>query len=132
MRLPILDGKVDAWRRFCQELSTTNLQPYIASRRRLYITYERIEIVTSELEAVAVNVVEAIDLESAFARMATSILPFDSWYRAHLIELHGIDLARYEQFAQPAPEGVHELVFEWRLMPKARSGQQRTRSRDPR
>ncbi len=118
LTLPILAGKVEAWRRFCQELSGTRLQTYIASRRRLGITYENISFVESPFGPVAVNLMEALDLNRAFLQIATSILPFDSWYRERLRDLHGIDAARYEQFAQStlSVDG-QELIFEWKLTP---------------
>jgi hypothetical protein len=44
------------------------------------------------------------------------VLPFDVWYREKLQELHGINLAGYEQFAQPTPLPPNqELLFEWTL-----------------
>lgn len=46
----------------------------------------------------------------------TSGLPFDRWYRERLQELHGINLAGYEQFVKPAPPPQdQELFFEWTL-----------------
>ncbi len=121
LTLPIVAGKVEAWRRFCQELSGSRLQTYIASRRRLGITRERVELIETPFGSTAVNTVEAADLSKAFAQIATSELPFDLWYRERLHELHGITLGSYEQFAQPtfAPVG-QELVFEWALKPKVR------------
>ena len=41
LTFPILAGKVEAWRRFCQELYGFRRQPYEASRKRLAITCER-------------------------------------------------------------------------------------------
>lgn len=121
LTLQIVTGKVEAWRRFCQELSGSRLQTFIASRRRLGITRERVELIETPFGSTAVNTVEATDLSKAFAQIATSELPFDLWYRECLHELYGITMNSYEQFAQPtfAPVG-QELVFEWELKPKAR------------
>ena len=38
LTFPILAGKVEAWRRFCQEISGSRRQMYEASRQRLGIT----------------------------------------------------------------------------------------------
>src|SRR5688572_22750944 len=45
LTLPIAAGKVEAWRRFCQELSGSRQQLHAASRRRLGITSERLVLV---------------------------------------------------------------------------------------
>lgn len=121
LTLPIVSGKIEAWRRFCQELSGARLQTYIASRRRLGITHERVELVETPFGSASVNMLEAVDLSKAFAQIATSGLAFDVWYRERLQELHGITLNSYERYAQPGfvAQG-QELVFEWKLTPNAR------------
>lgn len=116
LTFPILAGKVEAWRRFCQELSGSRLQMYISSRRRLGITYERLALVETTFGSVAVTTLEATDVERALGQIITSTLPFDRWYRGRVEELHGIHLARYGQFSQriTLPEN-QELLFEWAL-----------------
>ena len=47
LTFPIVTGKVEAWRRFCQELSGSRRQMYEASRRRLGMTRERLVLVES-------------------------------------------------------------------------------------
>jgi hypothetical protein len=50
------------------------------------------------------------------AQIIASTLPFDRWYRERLQELHGINLAGYDRFVQPAPPlQDQELLFEWTL-----------------
>ena len=44
LTFPILPGKVEAWRRFCQELAGSRSTLYEASRRRLGITRERMAL----------------------------------------------------------------------------------------
>ena len=116
LTLPILSGKVEAWRRFCQELSGSRLQMYITSRRRLGITFERLALVETAFGSMAVTTLEAIDVDRALGQIITSVLSFDRWYRERLQELHGINLAGYEQYAQPTsiPDN-QELFFEWKL-----------------
>ena len=59
---------------------------------------------------------EAPNIGRTLGQIMTSNLPFDLWYRERLEELHGVNLARYEQFAQPAPPALpQELLFEWRV-----------------
>ena len=116
LTFPILDGKVEAWRRFCQELCGFRRKPYEASRQRLGITRERLALVETAFGATAVTTLEAPDVAQALGQIIISVLPFDVWYREKLQELHGVNLAGYEQFAQPTPlPPDQELLFEWTL-----------------
>jgi hypothetical protein len=114
LTFPILDGKVEAWRRFCQELYGFRRKPYEASRQRLGITRERLALVETTFGATAVTTLEAPNVAQVLSQIIISVLPFDVWYREKLQELHGINLAGYEQFAQLAPLPTNqELLFEW-------------------
>ena len=114
MTFPIVVGKVEAWRRFCQEMSGSRLLTYEASRRRLGITRERLALVETPFGSAAVTTFEALDIVQALTEVITSDLPFDCWYRERVEELYGVTLARYAQFAQPAPATqTQELLFEW-------------------
>jgi hypothetical protein len=116
LTFPILGGKVEAWRRFCQELCGFRRKPYEASRQRLGITHERLALVETAFGATAVTTLEAPDVAQALGQIIISELPFDVWYREKLQELHGVNLAGYEQFAQPTPLPPNqELIFEWTL-----------------
>jgi hypothetical protein len=116
LTFPILDGKVEAWRRFCQELCGFRRKPYEDSRQRLGITRERLALVETAFGATAVTTLEAPDVAQALGQIIASDLPFDVWYREKLQELHGVNLAGYEQFAQPTQLPPNqELLFEWTL-----------------
>ena len=116
LTFPILNGKEESWRRFCQELSGSRLQMYLSSRRRMGITHERMALMKTAFGATAVTTLEAPDVSLAFGKIIASRLPFDVWYRERLQELHGIKLAGYEQFAQPMPLLPNQEVhFEWKL-----------------
>ena len=98
LTFPILSGKVEAWRRFCQELSGSRRQPYEASRQRMGITRERLALVETAFGATAVTTLEAPDVDRALGQIIASEIPFDVWYRERLQKLHGINLAGYEQY----------------------------------
>ena len=116
LTFPILAGKVEAWRRFCQELSGCRRKMYEASRQRLGITFERLALVETAFGATAVTTLEAPDVAQALGKIIASKLSFDIWYRERLQELHGVNLAGYEQFAQPTPLPQNQEVhFEWTL-----------------
>jgi hypothetical protein len=116
LTFPILGGKVEAWRRFCQELAGSKRKSYEASRQQLGITREQLALVDTAFGATAVTTLEAPDVAQALGQIIASVLPFDIWYREQLQELHGINLAGYEQFAQrmPLPQN-QEVHFEWAL-----------------
>ncbi len=116
LTLLIVAGKVEAWRRFCQELSGLHRQLYEASRRRLGITRERLALVETAFGSAAVTTLEAQDVGQALGQLITSALPFDCWYREQVQELYGINLAGYEQFLQPVQLATEQKVhFEWSL-----------------
>lgn len=118
LTLPIVAGKAEAWRRFCQELSGSRLHLYIASRRRLGVTYERLTLSETEAGPAAVNTLEVSDVDRALGQIIRSELPFDVWYREQLEALHGVTLTGYERFLRPAPPTqAQELLFEWTLTP---------------
>ncbi len=116
LTFPILSGKVEAWRRFCQELSGSRRLPYEASRQRMGITCERLSLVETSFGATSVTTLEAPDVAQALGQIIASEIPFDVWYRDKLQNLHGINLAGYEQYARPSPiPDDQELLFEWKL-----------------
>jgi hypothetical protein len=115
LTFPIVAGKVEAWRRFCQEMSGSRRQMYEASRRQLGITRERLALVGTAFGSAAVTTLEADDVGLALRQIITSNLPFDRWYREQMQELHGVNLAGYEIFSQQAPPENQELLFEWTL-----------------
>jgi len=116
LTFPILAGKVEAWRQFCQELSGSQLQEYLSSRRRIGITHERMVLVETDFGETSVTTLVAYDVGKALSQIITSTLPFDRWYRARILELHGIKQTGYGQFVHYKPFLQNqELLFEWTL-----------------
>jgi hypothetical protein len=116
LTFPILSGKVEAWRRFCQELSGFKRKPYEASRKRFGITCERMALVETIYGSLAVTTLESSNIDQALSQIIASDHLFDVWYRERLHDLHGIKLARYERFSQPIIDPSNqELIFEWSL-----------------
>ncbi len=117
LTFPILAGKVEAWRRFCQELAGSRRKPYEASRQRLGITRERLSLVETTFGSMAVTTLEAPDIAQAFGQIIASKGSFDTWYRERLQELHGINLTGYEQFILPVALPQNQKVhFDWPLI----------------
>ena len=96
LTFPILAGKAEAWRRFCQEISGSRQLMYLTSRRRLGITHERLALVENAYGSTAVTTLEAPNMNRALGQIIASGHSFDVWYRERLQELHRISLAGYE------------------------------------
>ena len=117
LTFPILPGKVEAWRRFCQELAGSKRYAYQASRRNLHITVERLALIETVFSGIAVLTLEAPDVAQVLGQIISSMLPFDVWYRERMWEFYGISLAGYKQFARQMPPLNQDVQFEWKLMP---------------
>jgi hypothetical protein len=70
-----------------------------ASRRRAGIERESVWIQSTPGGDVAVVLIEAADIPAAMGSLATSEDPFDRWFREHIKDTHGMDLA--EGFTPP-------------------------------
>lgn len=118
LTFPIVAGKVEAWRRFCQEMSFSRRPDHDAARLRQGITLERLALIETAFGSAAVTTLEADDMGQALDNILTSDLPFDRWYREQIQTLHGVNLTGFKQFSQqtPLPEN-QELLFEWVLPP---------------
>jgi pimeloyl-ACP methyl ester carboxylesterase len=105
--LPLLPGKQEAWRQFCQTLQGSRRPDYDAWRSRMGITREEVWLSqTSRGDLVRIHL-QAEHPEHLWAGMLASRRPFDHWLRQQVLELHGLDLG---QLAQAA---AHELIFAW-------------------
>lgn len=107
MTLPIRPGKLEAWRRFCQELQGARRQAYESSRRRLGIVREQFALVQTPVGDAALASIEADDVGRALSDLVASDHPFDRWFKARLQELHGVSLNQTSDGHPSDPE------FEW-------------------
>jgi predicted ester cyclase len=105
---PVLPGRLEAWRRFTQELQGTQRVGHAESRRRLGMSREVSYLQQTPQGDLVIISFDARDPETALRGMATSTAPFDRWFREKVLDLHGLDLAQ----APAAPPS--ERVFDWR------------------
>jgi len=116
LTFPIVTGKVEAWRRFCQELSGLSAKDVRSIAPALGITRERLVLVETAFGSTAVDHPGSPQHGPGAGSDHHFGSPFDVWYRERLQELHGVNLAGYEKFSQPTPTPHNqELLFEWRL-----------------
>ena len=107
--LPILPGKQEAWRRFCQELLESRYCEYEESRLRLGITSEITWFAQTAQGEMAIVCLEADHPEQVIPGLAGSDQPFDGWLRQQLLDLHGVDVAK-------RPHGLaYELIYTWQV-----------------
>jgi steroid delta-isomerase-like uncharacterized protein len=104
---PILPGKLEAWRRFAQEVEGSRDEEHAESRRRLGMTRERSWLQQTPGGDLALISFDAADPGRAFAGLATSNAPFDRWFREKVLELHGLDLTA------PAPGAPSQPFVDW-------------------
>jgi hypothetical protein len=97
---PLLPGKTEEDREALLSFSQGDRKAdYEASRQRAGITRESVWIQNTPGGDVAVVLIEAPDIQAAMGGLATSDEPFDKWFREHIQNVHGMDLA--EGFPPP-------------------------------
>jgi hypothetical protein len=103
LAVPLLPGRTDADRDAMASCwAGERRADHAASRRRHGITRESVWIQATPGGDMAVILLEARDLGAALGGIATSSEPFDVWFREHVADVHGIDLAG----GVPLPEQV--------------------------
>lgn len=92
--MPLLPGTTDLDR---DELLACwrgdRAEAYRASRTRHGITREATWIQPTPAGDLAVVLLESDDLAASLYGLATSTDPFDAWFRGHVQQVHGVDLA---------------------------------------
>lgn len=105
--LPLLPGKQETWRQFCQILQGSRREEYDAWRERMNITQEEIWLSqTSQGDFVHIHL-QAEHLQCVLAGLMVSHCVFDRWLQQQLLELHGLNLR------QLASASAHELISVW-------------------
>ena len=100
---PLLPGKTDADREALASCASGDRRAdHEASRKRAGITREAVWIQSTPGGDVAVVVIESDDIPASMGALATSEEPFDVWFRDHVRDVHGIDLAE----ESPPPEQI--------------------------
>jgi hypothetical protein len=100
---PLLPGKTEAdLEAMTSVMSGERRSDHAASRKRAGIKRESAWLQRTPSGDVVVVLIEADDVQSAMGTLATSQEPFDVWFRDHIKDAHGMDMA--EGF--PPPEQV--------------------------
>ena len=92
--VPILPGKTETSRDGTRSLEGERKAAYESSRERHGISREAVWLQQTPAGDMVVVYLEADDLQAAMAGMGSSQEQFDQWFRDHVREAHGIDLAQ--------------------------------------
>src|ERR1700712_3251885 len=87
--LPILPGKLEKWRRFCQELLGIYYDAFQASRERLGIVQESTWYQSLPTGDLVIMYLEGLGREELFSALANSEHVFDRWLWEQLVDIHG-------------------------------------------
>lgn len=88
--VPILPGKLEAWKAFTEETKGARKEQHAQSRKRLGISREFVSLVQTPQGDFASVFLEAEDLTKAFKDMASSSDPFDVWFMEGTMDVHGM------------------------------------------
>ncbi len=99
--VPILPGKTDAWKQFAQEMGGPRVKEFAQSRARIGVVVERSYLELNPKGDMAVVFIEGNNLKNFFHILGASQDPFDVWFRAQVLNIHGVDLSKE---LPPTPE----------------------------
>jgi len=105
--LPILSGKLQAFKRLMAEASGPQKKEHHESRRHLGITREMVWLQQMPFGDMAIVYWESDHPMHAFKALGSSNLPYDRWFVQQIKDISGIDLTK------PLPERPNELVYTW-------------------
>lgn len=103
--VPIVPGKLEAWKEFVQECQGPRREELARSRQRIGLVREVAgHMQTPQGDDVCCLFHEAENLSEAFSAIARSDDPFDVWFRGKLKEVHGIS---QEILESPLPTKIY-------------------------
>ena len=109
--IPIIPGKMDAFRSFIAELTGPRKAEFAASRRRLKVRERTFQQHTPQGDMVVVTL-EGDDPAAAFMKFGEGSDAFTQWFKKQVMDVHGVDLAAPPPGPPPtssptaAPEGT--------------------------
>ena len=90
--VPILPGKVEGWSNLMNELNGPRKEEFRKFNARHGITSHRAWLQTGpDGSSMAIVVVEGPGSDTMMAEAATSVDPFDVWFRDEVTAAHGMD-----------------------------------------
>jgi hypothetical protein len=116
MAVPLLPNKVEAWKSWVRECSTTRSKEFGSFNERMELTLHRAWLSQGPLGPLVIVVSDGPGARTMLQKLASSEEPFDRWFRAKITELHGID------FSKPATGMASEILLDWQSPAYAEAG----------
>ena len=88
--VPILPGKLEAFKQLDAEMKGARREEHHQSRQRMGVVREVVSHMATPQGDFACIFQEGEDIGRAFRAAATSDDPFDQWFREKIAEVHGI------------------------------------------
>jgi hypothetical protein len=103
---PILSGKLDSWRAWCDELNGARKDDFRKFNARQGITRHRAWLAaTPDGGHVVIAVTEGPGADGMMNELAKSTDEFDVWFRDQIADIHGVDF-------QAPPPPMPELLLD--------------------
>jgi Family of unknown function (DUF6176) len=102
--VPILPGKLEAWKQFIAELTGPQQEEYHNSRERMSVAREVVSHMATPEGDFACLFLEGENIAKALQAVAASDVPFDQWFREKIGEIHGLTP---EMLQGPLPVTLH-------------------------
>lgn len=112
---PILPGKLEAWNQFNDEINGARRKEFELQQKRIGITRQRVWLQHTPDGDMAIVVQEGEEPQRAMEALGASENEFDVWFKAQILDLHGLDLSK------PLPGPMPDLYIDY-MQPATRRG----------
>jgi|TARA_Y100000294_G_C8506901_1_gene317068 hypothetical protein len=103
---PILEGKLEAWKAWCEDLQGPQKEAVADFNRRYGLTRHSSWLTETPAGPVAIAIHEDPGAEELMPKLAGSQNEFDIAFKQALLDIHGMDVT------QPPPGPMPELYFD--------------------
>ena len=103
---PIVEGKLEAWKQWCTELSGSRAEDLKDFNRRYGLTRHAAWLAETPSGQVVVALHQGPGADELMPKLAASDNEFDRWMASKLLEIHGMDVS------QPPPGPMPQLYFD--------------------
>jgi len=89
--MPLLPGKIEAWKKYIQEIKTQRLNKFNASHEKCGLSQEQVWLQNTPMGDFVVVHWETDNPRTVFEHFMKSDEPYDKWFREKiLMECHGL------------------------------------------
>ena len=103
---PIVEGKLDAWKQWTQDLNGPRKEEITDFNRRYGLTRHAAWLAQTPAGPMVAALHEGPGADQLMPKLAASQIEFDVWFRDKIKEVHGMDVT------QPPPGPMPELLLD--------------------